>query len=199
MKGLLLKDFYLMKTVCRTTILCIVLFAVLSVFSTENLYFFFFPCLIASMLPITLLSYDERDKWTQYAMTLPCSDAELVSGKYVIGLVSIAAAVLLNMLAQVIAGKYPQEELAMLAATMLAVSLIGPAILYPLIFKFGIEKGRLFYYCFIGAASAAIMILTNKGQSIRAGGSVYLLLVIGAVLYGLSWLLSIRFYQNRRK
>ena len=199
MKGLLLKDLYLIKTVCRTNILCVVLFAVVSVFSEENMFFLFFPCIIASMLPITLLSYDERDKWTEYALTLPCTRAQLVSGKYIIGLLGIVSAVLLNVLAQAFFGSYPRAELAVLSAVMLSVGLLGPAVLYPLIFKFGIEKGRLFYYIFIGAACASIMILSNKAQSIRAGGSVYLLPIAGAVLYAVSWLLSIRLYESRRK
>ena len=44
------------------------------------------PVMIAGILTMTLLSYDERDHWTQYSGTLPFTRAELVSCKYLIGL-----------------------------------------------------------------------------------------------------------------
>ncbi len=199
MKGLLLKDFYLIKTVCRMNILIIVLFVVVSAFSTDNMFFLFFPCIISSMMPITLLSYDEHDKWTEYALTLPCTRAQIVSGKYLIGLAGIVFVMLLTVLVQALFGAYSVAELAVLAVLMLTIGLVGPAILYPLIFKFGIEKGRLFYYVFIGAACAGITIFTYQEPGIHTGGSVYLLPVVGAVLYAVSWLLSIRFYENRKQ
>ena len=86
MKGLLLKDWYMVKTYCRAYLLIAVVFIALSFFSDNNMFFVFYPCLLCGMIPVNLLAYDERSRWTQYSGTLPYTKTQIVSGKYLIGL-----------------------------------------------------------------------------------------------------------------
>jgi len=58
MKGLLLKDFYVTLKTARMDLFIIVLFLFLSVVNSETLFYLSYPCLIAGMLPVKLLSYD---------------------------------------------------------------------------------------------------------------------------------------------
>ena len=88
MKGLLLKDFYMMLKYCRSYLLIAVVFFAMSFMSTENLIFIFYPCVISAMLPVTLLSIDERSRWLPYAATLPVTRAQIVSEKYLFGLIA---------------------------------------------------------------------------------------------------------------
>lgn len=63
MKGLLLKDWYMMKKYCRAYLLIAVVFIAVSLFSNDNMFFVFYPCLLCGMIPVNLLAYDERSRW----------------------------------------------------------------------------------------------------------------------------------------
>ena len=86
MKGLLLKDWYMIKTYCKLYLVMAVLFLAASFVSSDNLFFVFYPCLLCGMIPVNLLAYDERSHWTQYSCTLPYTRAQLVCAKYLVGL-----------------------------------------------------------------------------------------------------------------
>ena len=86
MKGLLLKDWYMMKQYCRAYLIIATVFIAMSLFSNGNMFFIFYPCLLCGMIPVNLLGYDERSHWMQYSGTLPYTKTQLVSAKYLIGL-----------------------------------------------------------------------------------------------------------------
>ncbi len=72
MKALLLKDFYMMKKYCRSYLLVMIIFAGLSVFDpTWWMSSLSLLCLMAAMMPVTLLGYDERSHWNEYCAALP--------------------------------------------------------------------------------------------------------------------------------
>ena len=89
MKALLLKDFYMMKKYCRSYLLVMIIFAGLSVFDptwrTSSLSLL---CLMAAMMPVTLLAYDERSHWNEYCAALPYGKWDVVSSKYVLCLIN---------------------------------------------------------------------------------------------------------------
>ena len=84
MKGLLLKDWYMMKKYCRYYLFVSIGFIILSMMSSGNMFFIFYPCLLAGMIPVNLLGYDERSRWTEYVGTLPYTKTQIVSAKYLI-------------------------------------------------------------------------------------------------------------------
>ena len=92
MKGLIIKDLYQVGRYCRTMLMVIALFLGVSFFSRENEFFTYYPCLLCGMIPVTLLSYDERSGWSRSALSMPVTRSQLVSGKYLIGLIMVAAA-----------------------------------------------------------------------------------------------------------
>ena len=64
MKGLLLKDFYLISKYCRAFLFIMAVFIGVSFLGEGNLFFAFYPCIISGMLPMTLIAYDEQKrKW----------------------------------------------------------------------------------------------------------------------------------------
>ena len=63
MRGLLLKDLYLIRKYLVSYLVLMVEFLVISAFSNGNMFLTFYPCLIATMVPVNLLSYDERSGW----------------------------------------------------------------------------------------------------------------------------------------
>ncbi len=204
MRGLLLKDIYLAKKYCRAFLLILLVFAVAGFLPDANAYFIFYPCLIAGVLPVTLISYDERDKWNVYAQTLPFTKAQLVSAKYILGLCSSLLTLAITASAQafrmVKAGTFAPQECVSLILVLCSICLFTPSVTLPLIFKFGTEKGRLAYYLFIGICFALTSVLTKvKHFALLPGGPAGILAVFAAalLLYGASWALSITFYKKR--
>ena len=71
MKGLILKDLYMIKSYCKSYLLIAVVFFAVSFAGNNNMFFAFYPCLLCGMIPVTLLGYDERSRWIQYSGTMP--------------------------------------------------------------------------------------------------------------------------------
>ena len=99
MKGLVLKDFYLLTRYCRNFLLVAFVFLVMYISNPDNTAAITMLCAVTGILPITLLSYDEREGWITYCQTLPYTKAQYVSAKYVMGLfVCLGSMVLLGLL-----------------------------------------------------------------------------------------------------
>ena len=206
MKGLLLKDWYMMKRYCRYYLFCAIGFTVLSVMSAGNMFFIFYPCLLCGMIPVNLIGYDERSRWMEYSGTMPYTKAQIVSGKYIIGLLTQLAVMLVMGAAQavkmIIAGDFVPGEFAVLMLLLLIVSTLSSSICLPFIFKLGAEKGRAAYYVMIGFVCGASALASGLfGDQLSAEIAPNLVLAILAVLgigiYIFSWYMSIVFYKKR--
>ena len=206
MKGLLLKDWYMMKRYCRYHLFCVIGFTILSVMSSGNMFFVFYPCLLCGMIPVTLIGYDERSRWMQYSGTLPCTKAQVVSGKYLIGLFTQLAVLLVMGTAQaakmIAAGGFVPEEFTVLLLLLLIVSTLASSIALPFVFKLGVEKGRTAYYVMIGFVCGASVLASSlfKGQfgpEIKPNLLLAALAVAGICIYLFSWYMSIVFYKKR--
>ena len=56
MKGLLLKEFYVASRTCRSILFVVVVFFALSFFGRDSQFFFLYPLMMVSLLPVTLLT-----------------------------------------------------------------------------------------------------------------------------------------------
>ena len=205
MKGLLLKDFYMTVKYCRVFLLVVLVFTAASFADKSTLTFSAFPVLFASMIPVTLISYDEKEKWHIYSGTFPYSRAQIVSSKYVFGLLVTLAVLILSAAVLAVrlnlSGSFKGIEFLSSVAGMFTAGLIGAAVILPFIFKLGAEKGRIVYFVvFFAIFGLGTALESMKPQTGIALGPITLLAVttIGtAVLYAVSWLVSISFYQKR--
>lgn len=206
MKGLLLKDWYMMKQYCRYYLFCAVGFTALSVISSGNMFFVFYPCLLCGMIPVNLIGYDERSRWMQYCGTLPYTKAQVVSGKYLIGLFSQLTVLLVIGTAQaakmIISGNFDFGEFAVLILLMLIVSTLSSSISLPFIFKLGVEKGRTAYYVMVGFVCGASVLASGLfrgelGIEIKLNLVLTILAIVAIGIYIFSWYMSIVFYKKR--
>ena len=206
MKGLLLKDWYMMKMYCKSYHFIAVVFVALSLVSNGNMFFVFYPCLLCGMIPVNLLGYDERSRWMQYSGTMPYTKAQIVSGKYLIGLLAQLTILLVMGVAQavkmMIADDFVFGEFAVLMLLMLIVSTLTSSIPLPFVFKLGVEKGRTAYYVMIGFICGASVLASSlfRGQlgiEIKPNLVLAILAVVGIGIYIFSWYMSIIFYKKR--
>lgn len=205
MKGLLLKDLYMASKYCRAFALLIIVFLAVSFFGDESIFFIVYPTMVAGMIPMTLLSYDEKNKWSQYSETLPCSRAQFVSVKYIVGLIFSGFAWLISLISIVLrmstGSSFSFDGLLFWGTALLVLGVLGPMLMLPFVFKFGTEKGRIGFYVMIGLLCAISVLANGLGlQTSVISGNQWILgmiVVVAVLLYLLSWRLSILFYQKR--
>lgn len=206
MKGLLLKDWYMMKKYCRAYLLIAVVFIAVSLGNEDNMFFVFYPCLLCGMIPVNLLGYDERSRWIQYSGTLPYTRTQLVSAKYLIGLFAQMAMVIVTGIVQAVKmsinGNFVWNDFVVLILLLLIVATLTSSISLPFIFKLGVERGRTAYYVMVGFVCAASVVASRlfigKMQAeIEPNVFLVILALVGVGVYVLSWYLSIVFYKKR--
>ena len=203
MKGLILKDLYMAAKYCRAYALIALVFLGVSVVNGEDTFFLFYPCLLCGMIPVNLLAYDERSKWLQYSATLPYSKAQIVSAKYVIGLMAQLVVLIATGIARSVqmrlSGNSNPAELVLLLGIILLLSAFASSIAMPFMFRWGVEKGRIVMVGVVcaGAIIAKDLIAVIPVQNAASVSLAPALCIGAAVLYGLSWLLSIRCFQTR--
>ena len=206
MKGLLLKDWYMMKKYCRSYLLIAAVFIAISLFSNDNLFFVFYPCLLCGMIPVNLLGYDERSRWMQYSGTLPYTKTQIVSGKYLIGLLAQLTLLVVTGIAQaakmIIEGNFVLGDFAVLMLLLLIVSTLTSSISLPFIFKLGVERGRTAYYIMIGFVCGASVLASSllRGQltsEIQPNFVLTIVAIVGIGVYIFSWYMSVVFFKKR--
>ena len=200
MKALILKDTYVIFRQMKYFLVMILLFSALPS-GFNNAFAVIYP----SMLPYTALAYDERSKWDQMAAMMPYSTRDIVLGKYVFGWLCIGAAAVLSALLQAVLSLAVNRTF---LPGVMALSVLGAlcilAITLPLMFRFGVEKGRLAMFLIIFLVCGAAGAIANIAESVEQGtsfafqGSVLVILLIAAVvLTAVSIPLSQRFYRER--
>ena len=206
MKGLLLKDWYMVMKYCKAYLLICLVFIGVSIMGDGNFFFILYPCILSGMIPVTLLGYDERSKWDQYCAALPYTKAQIVSGKYLIGMAAQIGMLVLSTVVQGIRmqvkGTFSWESFGSILSMLAAISFLAPAVSLPPMFRWGTEKGRMAYYisvgliCGISAFLVSVSGITVLG-SLPSSTAMLLLGLASLVAYGISWYLSIVFYRKR--
>lgn len=200
MKGLLLKDFYQMMKYCKMFFVIDLVFLVTGFFLDDISVFIIFPVVLCALLPITLLSLDERCGWTDYSGILPYTYRQIVSAKYVFGLIMQTIFSVIVLVVLIVRGAVHGEPdvlgNAAIVGIMSAVSLIFPAVCLPFCFKFGTEKGRLIYFLLIAVMLPLLSMVvdgnTEGTEYLSYFGNVALIPAIAVIpVYAGSWAVSV--------
>ena len=147
MKGLLLKDFYLLKRFGRIYALMLVAYTIISLFADSAGFIMGINVSMFSLLPFTLISQDSACRWEGYAVTSPVSRRDIavekyivVAGMWVIGLViTLAVGVITNLIDP---ESFPMEETWGTMVGLTVMIFVNNSITIPALLKFGPEKAR---------------------------------------------------------
>lgn len=206
MKGLLLKDLYMLKHYCKSYIFIAIIFIAVSLSGNDNMFFVFYPVILCGIIPVNLLGYDERSRWIQYSGTLPYTAVQIVSAKYLIGLFTqitmLSVTGIATMVKMGMADRIRINDFIILMLMMLIVSTVTSSLTLPFIFRLGVEKGRIAYYFMIGFIFAASFVAGNilgedLHSEIEINNILTILCIIGTGVYILSWYLSVKLYEKR--
>ena len=182
MRGLLLKDFFVITKQLKIFLIVIPIMALAGGAGMAT-----FAVLLGSVLPMTAIAYDESSRWNELAVMLPYSRRDLVLCKYLLGYICMAGAAILVLLGIFIrdgaGGLLASDGLA-----FLLISLIGGlffiAVNTPILFKFGAEKGRFVFIIAMVVVGVSGPILSGLEVPMISIPSVGLCLIIlaGAIL-----------------
>ena len=212
MTGLLLKDWYVARRYCRLHFGIIVLMTILSLFVDTGMAYLLYPILFAGMIPVYVLSAEEKSGWESIAATLPVSRRMITGEKYVASVMIIACTVVFMgivwsarlLLSGGLWNGIDWYGLGRILSQLVCFGCVFPILTLPPMFRFGVEKGRVVTIAVAALAAVGIVMLifrTNEiNQSDVAGAMgwhVPAMLVITAVLLLLSWLLSSVLYEKR--
>lgn len=189
MKGLLIKDLYMIKSYCRMHLILLLVFGFVAFADDGSGFFLLYPAVMAGSIPMTLLAYETQFGWESYCQVLPVTRRQQVTVKYLINLIAVGITVLFD-LAVLLVLNQPLETL----GAVLLTGICSGCLLLPPIFKFGVEKGRIAYYAVIGGMCAL-----SFQVDLSAGVALPPLLpwLLAPVILVLSWALSCKFYQTR--
>ena len=146
MKGMIRKELCVIGNNKKFLIICLTVYVVYSVLFDMDMSFFL-P-FMAAMLSITSFSYDDYNNWQTYASSLPQGRISIINAKYIVSFASTftgaVLAVIFAYLGSLIKGKTfdPELTISFVLGCLFAVCIIL-AILFPVMFKYGGEKGRM--------------------------------------------------------
>ena len=216
MKGLLLKDWYQVKTNMRMMYLTMLAVLAIWILSTsgDSSFAVNYSAVFLGIMPAYLLSYDHASGWTEYSFALPLSKELQVAEKYLVGLFCAAAAVVIGGLFITVislrTGTTPDKDaLSLLAGSVCAILLIN-GISLPLLYRFGAEKARMIYVLTFAGLGALLggggAVMDELQQNGPGSGPLPVPLWLAAVLllavlalYAVSWRVSVAWYGKYKK
>lgn len=158
MKGLIVKDLLLIKENWKQLLIFVLIFIVIGLEGNQILTFV--PVFLSLMVLLSTFSYDDYNKWNSYAVTLPNGRKNIVRAKYVASICLSAFAILFTYLLITISGMMNHhlnlEETAVTLLGCWSAVILLQSFMYPLIFKVGLEKGRIFLFAFFIGISALL-------------------------------------------
>lgn len=192
MRGLLLKDFYLMAGQKRFFIIVFAI-AVLFFLTGQNEEFIVgYVTMLCGIFAVTTIHYDEFNKGNIFLFTLPFQRKQYAVEKYLFGIIAGGAAWIASFAVVMVLG-YGRGELdirewGVPMLTYFLVLLLMLAVMIPIELKFGAEKGKLATFVLFFAVFGIFFLVTNASEeagidlSALAGQMNLTKLAVGAVL-----------------
>lgn len=186
MKGLFLKDFYNLRQLLLWYGVMMALFIAAAVISKNLSFMMGFGVFITISTASSSMAYDEKDNWYKFARACGLSPLAIAAEKYLLTLALGAISFTLLAVCQAVIGEIDW----MLNAGFFAINLMIGAVVFPVLFKFGVEKGRLALIAALVAAIALSVLLMSVSGSITTPLALALFTAACLALFALSMWLS---------
>lgn len=193
MRGLILKDFYiLLKNIGSTLITAICVGLLLMVRGNPSLFVIGFA-ITGGGLCSTCLRMDETAKWTQFELTAPVSRTTIVVEKFLLLLLltvlGLLAGSAVSYAVSAVTDSLNFSELVLYISVAFSISLISGSLILFCLFKFGMVRADLLtvicYLVPVGLFVAALAIAKGMGLTITAG-SPYMVITCFFPLFSVS-------------
>lgn len=205
MIGMIKKDLYMIKNNYKSILIALAIYIFYAIEFDMDMSFFL-P-FMGLMTCISTLNYDDFYNFHAYATSFPQGKTGAVKSKYITTIIVTVLLTLISILLNLVLSNInlnltnsPDTILGILCAMLFMMS-----ILYPILFKYGAEKGRIAMVA-IAFAIFAVVILFRKVINIKISNSLisfldkyYLpIFAIGIIIIiTISYLISKKIYLKR--
>ncbi len=146
MLGLIKKDFLMLKGNFKTWLILLFVYIVMAFQESMSLTFLLpFMCVVTML---STFSYDSYNKWDAYVCSLPDGRKNSVRAKYIATLLLVFVTVLITTILTIIISYYRTNTVNLssigesIFGAIFATTLLQ-SIMYPAIYKYGVEKARI--------------------------------------------------------
>lgn len=206
MLGFIRKDLLLVKNNFKSVLIALVIYAFF-IITNEMDVSFILPFMMF-MIIISTFSYDDYNKWNTYAVALPGGRENVVKGKYIATTILVLGVsilgFILSFIVSLLRGSFDLEYTLSLCLGYLAAIIFMVSVLFPIIFKYGSEKGRIVMFIFSFLIFAIVGIVSKFGFKVSKKFLVFfnnygLFIVLGIVilLFIASYFISLKIYKKK--
>ncbi len=190
MKALLIKDFLVVTRQMKLVLLIIPLIAI-----TGGSFMAPVAVIMGAAFTMTAMGFDEQTKWDELAVMMPYTPNALVLSKYLLGYIWMLIAAVLFILAQAVTSVVTKSSISdslwLVFYSILAGSLFI-SVSTPVFFRYGTQKGRLIYFCFIAVAVSLGTLLKNSSALELLCSAPLIFIVITLIISIISLSISVR-------
>ena len=211
MKGLILKELYLIKSFSKQYVLLMVLMGAWSVFVHNISFVAIYVMVLGSSMVLSTTSMDEAVSFHKFAVTMPVNARTLVKSKYVILFLIFGVGELLVWLFSAAVNLLPTGSMEIVGMEGMIVTgclfLSANAASIPVMFKVGVTKSRYTYLIVMVVIGGVI--LGGYKASKLAGLSLDDMLtemewalnltavILAAVIVAVSYFISVKIVQKK--
>ena len=195
MTGLLIKDVYNLRKQIIWYLGLLPVFFVLSLF-TDNVSFVAAVCLLVPVtVTMSAVSYEEKESWQKFVVASGTDVRTIVLEKYLLGLAFGAVCAAVYLIAFAIKG-----EMWSRFVLPIAISVVVLSVVLPLIFRFGVEKGKPVIILVVLATLGiwiALLLILEKELGVSEALVISLSTVFAVLSLAVSYCVSVRIYRRK--
>ena len=197
MLGILLKDFVTTKKQIIWYIFMIALFCVVAVVTDNVAFAGSIGMVVAISVPTSAIAYEERDGFNKIAVASGIDKKVIVIEKYLLGFLFLLIGGISYFLVYYFSKAQANKWIEFVVSMCMQIVLL--AIVMPVIFKFGVEKGRTYMILFMVVFLSIFIALMSLINFTVDSAIVVLPIVITITIIGLvaSIFLSIKIYKKK--
>lgn len=217
MKGLLIKDFQLLKSQKQSYIPGLIVGIIFIFLYEEATFPFTYLTIVLSTVTYSTINLDQYNNGMSYLMTLPVSRSGYVKEKYLLQLLVTALCLIMTAVFST-AGSFFRhmgfhaDTLTAAIMSSFVAAMLMQSVMVPVLLKFGAEKSRITVTVILGMAyligfGSYVLVRRFKvdvsaltGQMAAVGTTALLGLGCAALilLMGISYLISLRIMKNKQ-
>lgn len=205
MKGLLIKDFYVIKDILLLFLLTIVIVGTGISYLSSPWVLGIMASVILGMNTSATINIDKTAQWDKFAVTLPVSRKQVITSKYIIYsllcLTGLTIGIVISIVVSILRNELDVSVIPMYVTAGIFISFVSGSVAIPCNFILSEEKsniGVIFSYVVTAGIFVAYIFLADKfiGMDNVIAISIVGILLSG-ILYYISWMLSKKYISTK--
>lgn len=198
MLGLLLKDLFNIRKQALWYAAMIVIFCVISAVLQNVAFASTIGILVTISISLTAIAYEEKDGWQKFVVASGTSIKTIVGEKYFLGVLFALVSSVGYCIIFVIVGVETNRLFELV--TPICMQFIALAFVLPIVFKFGVEKGRVYMIIIAVALLAALIGLMPLLDGVMSSGQTIIAICVACatvLLLIISFVISVKIYSKK--